>query len=116
MPPTLPFQLYLSRPMTMETRGHEVCGLELSISCRNRSARIHFSGQSVSVLTRLRKLKGYAMLQPVTASNYQVLPPCRGKQLPPTRSLRTQLEEVAKRSACDLSALYPQAVLKSSDE
>lgn len=57
------------------------------------------------------------MLQPVTASNYQVLPPRCGKQLPPPRSLRTrQLDEVAKRSACDLSTLYPQAVLKSSDE
>lgn len=57
------------------------------------------------------------MLQPVTASNYPVLPPRCGKQLPPSRSLQTrQLEEVAKRSTCDLSALYPQAVLKSSDE
>jgi AraC family transcriptional regulator len=55
------------------------------------------------------------MLQPVTASNYRVVPPRGGKQLP--RSLRTrQLADVAKRSTCDLSALYPQAVLKSSDE
>src|SRR5215813_12111233 len=57
------------------------------------------------------------MLQPVPASNYPVLPPRCGKQLPPSRALRTrQLEEVAKRSTCDLSVLYPQAVLKSSDE
>ncbi|HEY2961206.1 MAG TPA: hypothetical protein VGJ37_02250, partial [Pyrinomonadaceae bacterium] len=57
------------------------------------------------------------MLQPVTASNFQLLPRRCGKQLPQSRTLRMrQREDVAKRSSCDLSLLYPQAVLKSSDE
>jgi len=57
------------------------------------------------------------MLQPVSASNYQVLPPRCGKQLPQSTTVRVaQREDAAKHSSGDLSALYPQAVLKSSDE
>lgn len=56
------------------------------------------------------------MLQTATASNYQPLPAGCVKQIPKTTNARVrQPDDIAGRSINDLSLLYPEAVLKSSD-
>ena len=57
------------------------------------------------------------MLQTNTYSNYQTLPAGYVKQTstPAARGISLRREEVAKQVTGDLSVLYPQSVLKSSD-
>src|ERR1051325_3668999 len=114
MQPMLPFRLFSSQPMTMETREPGGCGQVLLTSCRSHSVKILCWEPSAPLSIRVKTKRGCAMLQTATAVNYQALA-AQCVKPPANRAVRSHQTEVAKRSTSDLSALYPQAVLRSSD-
>src|SRR5437762_8366034 len=102
--------------MTTEKRGRVACAQELSTSYRSHSVKTPCSGRSALVWKRVQR-KGICNVTNQYLFKLSNLAGrlCKTKLQIPQLVESLYGEEVAKQVTGDLSMLYPQSVLKSSD-